>query len=237
MCETASRSTPYLLALSFLMLSAQLATPGAWVDTDQICSAAVLAAVRAAGKQGVGRYGPLPRNSSAGDLSGPELTRICEGNLQCLLFQHVRRPEQGYTGWRPSQHSGIEDAVAIIDHAKSIDYALGDHICLDFENIDDSPYAATKFAVDWQAAVISAGYRAMLYVGFQVPLHSIDLYNLPGFDSYASDIGDRHVATRGTSYVQRKYDVVIGGVKFDAADMRIDLLGAIPYVATLMAAA
>lgn len=212
-----------------------LATTGLWVDTATPCSAAVLSAVRARGAFGVGRYVPLPGNPSAGDVSAEELARICDIVGQCVLFQHVRRPESGYTGWRPSQHSGSVDAQAAVAHATKVGYA--GHLFLDFENIDDSPIEATKFAVDWQAVVRAAGFKAGLYVGFQVPVHPTDLYELPGFDSYASDIGDRQVSTRGTAYLQTQYKVFIGGIEFDLATMRADRLGCLPYVASLARAA
>ena len=229
--------TPTAKRRRIVTLEARLATPGEWIDTNQGCSAAVLSALRAEGKVGVGRYVPLPRNRSAGDIGAEELARICDLVGQCLLFQHVRSPEPGFTGWRPSHHSGVEDAEAAVDHALMVGYPQGSHIVLDFENIDDTPQAATKFAIDWQATVRAAGWRAMLYVGFQVPLHALDLYDLPGFDCYASDLGDRRVATRGTSYLQTRYNVVIAGVGFDTATMRADALGSLPYVASLAAAA
>ena len=215
-------------------LIAALATPGDWVDTNQVLTAQVLSAVRSANKVGVGRYVPLPSNPDGiGDISAEELARICDIVGQCLLFQHVRSAEKGFTGWRPSQHSGDEDANCAVAHAIRVGYPQGNHLCLDFENIDDTMFAAMKFATDWQATVRAAGFKAMLYVGFQVPLYSLDLFELPGFDSYASDTGNRQVATRGTSYLQTRFDVLIGGVRFDTARMRVDQLGSLPYVAAL----
>src|SRR5271167_4491426 len=107
-------------------------------------------------------------------------------------------------------------------------YPDGAHVFLDLEGIDGTAFSTIKFATDWQREIVFAELKAGLYVGYAVPLHPQDLYDLPGFDCYFSDAADRQVATRGTAILQGK-EVVIAGVKFDEDLMRPDLLGGLPF--------
>ena len=199
------------------MLTAVPALPGHYVDTNTPCSDALLRLVKASGALGVTRYVGLPNNNPANDISGAELLRIAAAGLACCLVQHVRGPEKGFTGWRPSRHSGADDAAAAVAAAQAAGYPAGAHLFLDLENIDDGAFATIQYAVAWQHVVIAAGYRAGLYVGFQVPLHPLDLYDLPGFDCYWSDAGHREVATRGCAVIQGA-GIVVGGVPFVCAE-------------------
>ena len=209
---------------------ATLAVAGPYVDTDTPCKASTCAALRAAGKLGVFRYVPLPRNGAGADISAGELADICGAGLALGLVQH---PRAGL--WLPANHSGGDDGSAAAEHALSVGYPQGAHLFLDLESIGGTAYETTVFAVGWQRAVIEAGYRAGLYVGFAVPLHPDDLYDLPGFDCYWSDDGNRTVGTRGTAILQGT-EVAFASVKFDIDTVRADHLGGLPYMAAIDAA-
>lgn len=207
-----------------MTLVAAAASSGPWVDTAAPLSLLTVQALRKAGKLGVARYMPLPANAASRDISHAELALICGNELELLLVQHVRLPR-----WDPAKHSGTNDAIKAVTHAEAAGYPLGAHLFLDLEGINGSAQATASFADAWQHAVIAAGYRAGLYVGYAVPLHPADLYNLHGFDSYWSDAGPRQVATRGFALRQHQPEVTIGGVSFDPDTMAPDAMGGLPW--------
>lgn len=206
-----------------MTLVAGPATPGPWVDTSFPLTQHVCDALKAAGKVGVVRYVPLPGNSSHGDITAAELVAICGAGLECLLVQHVRLP-----GWDPGKHDGAGDGSMAGLVAYEAGYPDGAHVFLDLEGIHGSPFDTTGFAVDWQHRVMGNNLNAGLYVGYAVPLHPADLYELPGFDCYWSDAGPRHVATRGFA-IKQGPEVTIAGVKFDTNTVAADLLGGLPW--------
>jgi Domain of unknown function (DUF1906) len=210
-------------------LIAAPATVGAWVDTDFPLSSHAISALVSVGKVGVVRYVPLPGNDSAGDISRTELENICGAGLELMLVQHPR-----YAGWDPSQHSGDADAAAALMKAADIGYPHGCHLYLDLEGINSSAFATISYSVDWQHTLIAGLLNAGLYVGYGVPLHPQDLFDLPGFNTYWSDPANRQVATRGTAMLQGP-TVTIAGVKFDLDAMRPDLLGQLPFACKLAA--
>lgn len=207
------------------MIVARPAVPGRYVDTAAPCSDPVLASLAAAGYLGVGRYVPLPGVSGRADISPGELERITGHGLACWLVQHVR-----YPGWDPGAHNGAADADAACLAAKAAGYPQGAHLYLDLEGIKGTRPATLAFADAWQTLVIAHGFRAGLYVGYDVPLSPDDLYALRGFDTYFSDAGHRKVSTRGCALVQAP-EVVIAGVRFDPDHVAADLLGDLPCFA------
>jgi Domain of unknown function (DUF1906) len=199
---------------------------GLWLDTDMPCSASVCAEVRARGYEGIIRYVPLPGNRGDLDISALERDNIIAADLQCGLVQHVR-----YGTWIPSQHSGSRDAEAACEAACGAGYPNGCHLFLDFESMGGTADGAIEFAFAWQETVITAGYRAGLYVGFGVPLSPQQLYDLHGFDCYFSDAAGRSVERRGCAIRQGR-EVKIAGVTFDEDTVQRDLLGGLPFVAS-----
>lgn len=220
-----------------LPMIAAPARVGRWLDTDVPLSDVVLEAVRAAGYVGVFRYLPLPGNSARYDISAGELARTIAADLQCGLVQHCRRglidalgQDRGIDA---SEHDGEQDGRVAALAAAAAGYSASCHLFLDLENLGRSTTAAViAYADAWAYAVRLAGnYAAGLYVGFAVPLTPEQLYNLPGFDTYWSDAGHRHVATRGCAIVQG-HEVTIAGVTFDEDYVAPDLLGGLPMVAS-----
>jgi hypothetical protein len=211
---------------------AVLATPGAYVDTNTRLAGLEARALKAAGKLGVFRYVPLPgesnrRYAKANDISSDELKSILDEGLLLGLVQHVRTGPGDL--WRPSDHSSSEDAAAAAGWALQEGYPEGCHLYLDLEAVNDTRVATIAYCVGWQRALMSYGFKAGLYHGYSVPLGAVDLYDLPGFDTYWSDAGNRLVSVRGNSIVQGP-QVVIAGVKFDEDTMVKDALGEVPYL-------
>jgi hypothetical protein len=210
------------------------ARAGDWLDTDQPLSDAVLTDIAAAGYEGVWRYVPLPNNPSLLDISAGELSRICAAGLQCGLIQHPRSPAYN----RLPDHDPELDARTAVSFALAAGYPEGCHLGLDFEGLlgtevvaftCNTPSVCVQWAGFWQTVAREGGYRALLYVGYDVPLNASELFMLPGFDSYWSDAGHRAVATRGCAIAQGA-KVTIHGVKFDRDVLAPDLLGDVPMV-------
>lgn len=208
------------------------ARPGPWLDCSTPLSDATLAAVLAwrdhdgSAVQGIVRTGPLPQNSPRADLSPGEASRIVAAGFQLSLYQHVRGPG----GWMPSKHDGAADAERIAEHAAFCGLPAGVHIWQDLEDVKDTAEATQTHARAWGELLKSGAYQPALYVGFAVPLTGADLYALP-HNRYARDLAPRAVGDRGVSWYQRRFDVEIGGVKFDVGTMGPDLKGDLPVVA------
>jgi hypothetical protein len=221
------------------ILVAAPARSGNWLDCDQPIGNGVLQDVIANGYQGIWRYVPLPNNSALLDISAGELERICAAGIQCALIQHPRLPQYNDL----TRHDPEEDARSAVARAIQVGYPEGSHLGLDFEGLkgtrdvpitSNTPDVCENWATSWQAYIRAAGFMALLYVGYDVPLDAQQLYELPGFDQYWSDAGHRSVATRGVSITQGG-SVTIHGIQFDRDVLRPDLLGAVPWVAQMQA--
>lgn len=213
-----------------MTLIAAPARIGNFLDTDVPLSDAVIADVVANGYQGIYRYVALPGNSPRNDISPGEIERICAAGLQVGLVQHPRAPKNNDL----SRTTGYGDAHAAVDAALAADYPLGCHLALDLEGITDhfpatSAALCIQWATDWQSVVRAAGLKAQLYLGYAVPLDADQAYELPGFDSYWSDIGHRKVATRGCAMVQAA-GCMIHGIEFDRNVLAEDLLREVPWL-------
>lgn len=177
------------------------------------------------GYQLVGRYLPLPNNSARFDLDAVELKMLTDIGFEVSAVQHVR----GHHGWDPAQHSGAADADAALAQAQLAGIPLGTHLYLDLEDIGGSATATKYFAEDWATAVRAAGYRAGLYVGFDVPLDPVELWMLHGIDSYWTDPNNRRVLKRGCAIHQGRM-IHVGSLEIDEDAIAPDSLGELPYV-------
>lgn len=209
---------------------ARRATPGKWLDTAAKLTLAQALEFRAQGFLGVGRYGPLPGNSTAEDLDAAELEMLVfDAGLEVVLFQHPRRVNV------IASHSGSGDAMWVCQYASSIRYPTGAHVILDLEGVIGSTLGqVTTYCVDWGRAAMQLRYSAGLYVGFSAVLGPQELYELPGFDTYASDVARRRVNVRGVCYQQGPEVPAANGLpNYDPATMGVDALGGLPLVAAL----
>jgi Rv2525c-like, glycoside hydrolase-like domain len=196
---------------------------GKIVDTRAKLTSANVLSLVGAGYSGVVRYVPLPGLTGSGDIDAVECQAIVTGGLGLMLVQHSR-----YPGWNPAAHKGAEDAAAALERASAAGYLPGAHIFVDLEGIKGTAHATIVYANEWADAIVSAGYRAGCYVGYQVPLTPIQLYDLHDVDSYWSDFGQRSVATRGFAIKQHQ-QTYIDGLPFDLDDVAPDHLGETPF--------
>jgi hypothetical protein len=208
----------------------QQSAPCNLVDTDEKLAPNILKQEAALRYAGVVRYVPLPSNGAKQDIDAVELQAILDSGLALLLVQHVRRP-----GWNPAQCSGKIDAQLAIQTAEAAGYLPGGHIFLDLEGIAGTAQDTKAFAEDWAATIVNGGYCAGCYVGYEVPLNAVQLYNLHDFHSYWSDAGQRSVATRGFAMKQLSPEVTIEGVGFDPDTLQADALGDTPFWMTASA--
>jgi hypothetical protein len=208
-------------------MTAVRARVGPWLDASTPLSAGVCADI-ASSYLGVIRTLPLPGNSTASDLTAPELDRILAAGLQCAAYQHVRG-EPPTMLWQPRSHDGAADAECAAHAAHAAGLPPGCHLWQDLEAVDGTASDTLAYSRAWGVAAIGAGYLAGLYVGYAVPCSASELYTLP-HTSYWSDAGARQVATRGFSVRQRQPEVVISGVHFDRDDVSLDLIGDTPIV-------
>lgn len=204
---------------------ARLATEGRWCDCSQKPTPAQARALKAANYIGVIRYVPLPNNNAEHDVDSDELAMLVDMGLEVMLVQHVRMP-----GWDPRSHSGMVDGATAAEHARNVGYPDA-HIFLDLEGIKPGTDAAgvIVYANLWAGRVLQSGFRAGMYVGYDVPLTPTELYEDLSHDSYWKDAGPREVAVRGFSVQQLSPEKVIAGLRIDEDVVVADLLGERPF--------
>lgn len=202
---------------------ARPATPGKGFDTNQTLTVVNAAKLRETYSFAV-RYVPLPGVHPAGDIDSSELELLCAAGFEVMLVQHVRFP-----GWDPRAHSGMVDGATAAEWARNIGYPDG-HIFLDLEGIKTGTDAAAVivYANSWSGRILQSGFRAGLYVGYDVPLTPEQLYEDLSVDSYWKDPGPRVVAERGFAMVQGQ-EITVAGVRLDEDTLSTDSLGGRPY--------
>jgi hypothetical protein len=210
---------------------ATLARESYGVDTNAKLTAQSAQSLRGANYQGqtiefVARYVSIGA-AAPGDITPQELETILGAGLALLLVQHVRLP-----GWVPSGAQGAMDGGHAAESATAAGYPQTAHIVLDLEGVapGTSADAVIGHANAWSAAVVAAGYQAMLYVGYNAILTPQQLYDLPDFNRYWSDFGERQVAVRGFCMKQLSGTTELPGVPFGIDPDRImaDAKGDLP---------
>ncbi|MGH6877090.1 MAG: glycoside hydrolase domain-containing protein, partial [Rhizomicrobium sp.] len=157
-------------------------------DTDTKLTAASAKALRASIYNGnpiefAVRYVSI-EGESGSDITAEEVDIILSANLALLLVQHVRNPN-----WSPSAAQGTKDGIQAAKNAATVGYAKGCHLVVDLEGILPGTAASVVIAYinSWASAIIAAGYRAMVYVGYNTMLTPTQLYeNLPNVHAYWS---------------------------------------------------
>ena len=204
--------------------NARPADPGRYLDTDTVCSDTVLDAVVLFGFLGILRYVPLPGVNASDDISTEELERILSRKLRSAWVQHPRFP-----GWDPASHNGEADALVACNAAKLAGYAEGTTGYLDLEGMPKATVAtASKFVKDWIHVAVNEGTRPGIYVGYNIPLSPLELWELAYVHTYWSDAAHRKVAHRGCAIYQGP-PISIAGTVFDRDNVAADLLGELPF--------
>jgi glycoside hydrolase-like protein len=155
------------------------------------------------------------------DIDPEERDGILNAGLTLLLVQHVN-----YPGWYASALNGAAHGKAAANHAAWIEYPKGAHIAVDLEGVSsqDTPKQVAEYINAWCRAVLAAGYKPVVYVGYSCGLTPEQLWELPLVDRYWSDFGTREVANRGFCMVQ-KPEEQLAGIKIDPDQAMADKLG------------
>lgn len=198
----------------------QAATPGTrGVDCITTLNATSCARLKLAGIGYVVRY--------LGALGPQERDAILGAGLALLVVGYSRKP-----GWAPTGALGAQDGATAVLHATQASLPTGMHLFCDLEGPASSTTAADCIAYvnAWTSAVKGAGYRAGLYVGYGLPLTSIQLYEDLDVDCYwhsCSQCPD--VARRGYAMIQNAHaNQVVAGVQVDVDEVQTDKLGGVP---------
>ena len=161
------------------------------IDTSAVLTDAALVDIVAAGGSFCGRYLP--------SLTTSEITRIHAHGCGLQTFNYSRAP-----GWVPSAALGAADGARDVAQMKALGLPAGHLHRFDLEGCK-GPAAATKAHVEaWAAAVVAAGYKAGLYVGYAPGgLDEAALYALANVTSYMQSCSRcPEPATRGFSQRQ-----------------------------------
>ena len=195
------------------------------VDTSSRTTSMLRAELRRLGYVGVVRTVPLPGNSPSLDISPEELDGILSDGMGSWWYQHPR-----YPGWRPGACDPEADALHAVQWAKAAGYVPGTHGFGDAEGMAAATTEAEAILYyrAWTHVLISEGFSAGMYAGYDDALTAVDLYELPDVTAYWSDLANRRVAVRGTSVVQEAQITVLG-VPFDPNSVRSDAKGETPY--------
>jgi Domain of unknown function (DUF1906) len=210
-----------------MTIIARPASPGTGFDCSVKPTPAQARALKAMDHTLVGRYVPLPANNAANDIDAAELIMLTDLGFEVLLVQHVRTPP-----WDPRAHSGTIDAAVACEHALDAGYPLGAHLYLDLEGlVATADVAGAKLFVEsWATRVLADGFKAGLYVGYDLPLSPTDLWLLHGINTYWTDAAHHHVANRGCAIVQGR-ELTVRGVRIDEDTIAPDMLGELPFIA------
>lgn len=175
----------------------------------------------------LGRYGPLPGNSAAGDLDAVELYDAADVFGAVLLYQHVLSGP-----WAASGSLGALHGAAIALFAQKIGYPVGATIGNDMENLSNVGQPALDYCFEKARAIIKSGWTMATYEGFAAGASSQQLADVPGTLCMISDFGHRKPPTQGFAMEQHPQET-IAGMYFDPNDAHADALGRRLLVAIL----
>lgn len=173
---------------------------------------------------GVARYVGLPGNAPGEDLTTAEVTDITSCGLGLIVVQHVRMP-----GWRPEEHDGGADGACAGRLALQAGVPAGTTLACDLEGVDpnEPDVLTSRWANQWYAAVVAAGYDPCLYVGYDTGLSGAQLYALPFHCYWRSFSQVPDVPGRGYRLVQLG-TTTIAGVECDVDVVQRDYRGELP---------
>ena len=158
------------------------------------------------------RYVSLGAPSPA-DITPAEVAAILGAGWLLGLVQHVERPS-----WQADPASGSAHGAAAVAHAQLVDYPPGCHIGLDMEGIGDAGAPVVGHVVAWADAVHDAGYKVLLYVGYDDGLADTDMLRLcaGGYvDALWSDYGPRSLPP-GLSFAMKQHaQTTVAGIDVD----------------------
>lgn len=132
------------------------------------------------GFRAVGRY--IPRVTVRPvDLTAPEIAKIHSGGLAVLPTQHVE-PEN----WTPTDDKGRQYGHVAATYCQGIGIPAGVNVVLDLEGVSITvpKEQVIRYCNYWHDIVAQAGYKPLIYLGWQVILSNAEAYSRLKFDRY-----------------------------------------------------
>ena len=186
------------------------------LDTDMKLSASEAKALYSAGCRTIVRYVPLPGNAPGWDLDAQELETDVEAGLVVVVIQHPRAPENNVlsaaTGAGDAQHALAYCAqIGYVRQADGVALSLG----LDMEGVKNPGPSSFAHALAWVTDVLAAGYRALVYFGFDCGVTSAQADQLAALGAvvFWCDAGpykDRPAPARKYAFKQEPQTTVAG---------------------------
>lgn len=200
------------------------AVPGPAFDVNAPLNAAQAKAFIDAGYLSCIRYIPLTSSQLAGDLTSTEIEIILGAGLSLSAVQHVDSPP-----WSPTASLGTKHGQYAGQRAAEIGLPVGMNLWLDLESVAAGTTAqeVIDYVDSWAIAVTGAGYLAGLYVGWDVALSDVQLYDLPVKNYWRSYNCDQSIPTRGWQILQHTQKT-LNGIIYDPNTIQKDELGDLP---------
>jgi Domain of unknown function (DUF1906) len=201
-----------------MTLIVQPATPGSrGVDTIAHITYEQAKALYAAGYRFAVRY--------LGHISPAEVIDITSGGLALLFVAgYSRRP-----GWVPTASMGAQDGCQVNAHLLELG-ATGTSIYVDFEGPAGDKAACLLYGNAAAHAIQHGGSPAGVYVGYGIPLDSVELYWSLAFTGYWKSLSNvPDIDIRGYQMIQHgPANQKVCGVQVDINTIQADRKGNVP---------
>jgi hypothetical protein len=198
--------------------------PRSWCfDTASKLDAASAARLKSAPYPGqplsaVWRYVSLGA-PSPGDITVAERDAILGAGWLLGLVQHVQ-----YPSWHADPASGLAHGAAAVAHAQLVGYPQGCHIGLDMEGLGNSGAPVMGYVVSWADAVHAAGYRVLMYVGYDdgLPDPMVSSLASQGYvDAFWSDFGPRTLPAALSFCMKQHVQTTVAGIGVDPDEVLV----------------
>jgi hypothetical protein len=208
----------------FIPLKAEIVPAGSLViDTDQVLTAASIAAIHAARPdvRGAIRYVSLAHPGVAGDITAEEVAAIVGAGWGLMLVQHCR------FRFFPSRTLGEADGTAAANNAAAVGYPTSAIVAVDWEGYTKAGDDGISYLNEVCGIIRALGYEDMVYAGFGqpgvTPLTSEQLYYDLTTERYwqPASADAPVVAVRGPC-IRQQLPSVIAGVAVDLNVVRVD---------------
>jgi Domain of unknown function (DUF1906) len=199
------------------------------IDTDEVLTAASIAAIKAASPKIVGaiRYVSLVHPGVAGDITAAEAAAIVGAGWGLMLVQHCP------FSFLPSTALGEAYGTAAANNALAVGYPKRASLWLDLENFADSGSDLIAYANEWSGIVSALGFLDGVYPAFGQggvpPLTSDELYwNLTTARYWQPASADAPVPSVRGPCMRQQLPTTIAGVSVDLNVVQVDALGCLP---------
>lgn len=158
------------------------------------------------------RYVSLGTPSTA-DITVAERDAILGAGWLLGLVQHVERPS-----WQADPATGMAHGAAAVAHARLVGYPAGAHLGLDMEGLGNADAPVMGYVVAWADAVHAAGYRVLMYVGYDdgLSLGAHKALQDGGYvDAWWSDFGQRQLPEGCSWAIQQHAQTTVAGIAVD----------------------